>query len=479
MWNKVLVADRGEMAIRIVRSARELGIRTVAVYEEADRMSRHINSADEAIRIGPGPDREYRDPDRIIQSALSTGAEAIHPGHGPLSEDPPFIQACENAGLGFVGPSPASAYNATDRLICRQIMQNAGVPTIPGTDALPPERRGERDALRFAEAHGYPVVLKKAEKSDSAPLIVHSSQELIHGLERLRHGSHSSEEGTRIFLEEGIPECRHVEVQLLGDRRGNIVHLGIRDCSLRLKGQRMLAFGPAELPPDVAERVKGDAIAAAQAVGTANIASVGFLLDKQNNHYFLELTPRIQAGHTVTEELTGLDLAREQLRLSAAYSIPFAQQTIQPRGHVLELPIRAQDPSDGFRNQGGTVETYQSPGGHGIRLDGTIYQGYEHPSFYDPLLVKLTVYGHSWGEAVDRLHRGLDGFHIQGLPTTLSFYRRLVQDPQFRKKGFHSSFLDNRPHLQQHQEEPSELFRLARLLAEINARGDNPYASLG
>lgn len=479
MWSKLLVADRGEIAIRVIRSARELGIRTVAVYEEADRMSRHINSADEAICIGTGPEKDYRDPERIIQAALSTEAEAIHPGNGPLSEDPSFIQACGNAGVSFIGPSPAAAYNAADRLICRQIMQNAGVPVIPGTDALPPERRGERDALRFTESHGYPVVLKKAAERDSAPLTVHSSRELIHGLDRLRHGSPSSGKETRVFLEEGIPECRHIEVQLLADRRGNVVHLGTRDCSLRLKGQRMLAFGPAELPPDLAERLSDDAVAAAHAVGNVNTASVGFLLDQKQNHYFLGLTPRIQAGHTVTEALTGLDLVREQIRLAAGYPLPFAQRTIQLRGHALELPVRAQDSSDGFKNQRGTVETYQSPGGHGIRLDGTIYQGYERPPFYDPLLVKLTVYGHSWEEAVDRLHRSLDGFIIQGLPTTLPFYKRLVNDPEFRKRVFPTSFLENRPLLRQHREEPSELTRIARLLAEINARGDNPFASLG
>jgi pyruvate carboxylase len=241
----------------------------------------------------------------------------------------------------------------------------------------------------------------------------------------------------------------------------------------------MLAFGPAELSPDLVERLTNDAVAAAQAVGNVNTASVGFLLDEQQNHYFLGLTPRIQEGHTVTEALTGLDLVREQIRLAAGYPLPFTQRTIQLRGHALELPIRAQDPSDGFKNQRGSVETYQSPGGHGIRLDGTIYQGYEHPPFYDPLLVKLTVYGHSWKEAVDRLHRGLDGFIIQGFPTTLPFYRRLVKDPEFRNRVFSASFLENRPHLREHREEPSELTRIARLLAEINARGDNPFASLG
>mgnify|MGYP000252834993 FL=1 len=478
MWNSILIADRGEIAIRIVRSARELGIRTIAVYEEADRNSRHINIADEAICIGPGPERDYRDGDRIIQAALSTGAEAIHPGYGPLSEDPSFIQLCENAGLAFIGPSAATSYNAADRLICRQLMQQAGVPVVPGTYALPPDRRGERDALRFVEAYGYPVFLKKAAEGDSDPLVASSSRDLMNGLDRLRQSSSTSGKGPRIYLEQGIPDCRHIEVQLLADRRGNAVYLGTRDCSLRLGGQRMLAAGPAKLPSHLEERLCRDAVAAAQAVGNVNSASAGFLVDKEQNHYFLGLTTRIQEGHTVTEALTGLDLVREQIRLAAGYSLPFAQQTIQPRGHALELSIRAQDPADTFRPRQGTVEIYQSPGGHGIRLDGTIYQGYERPPFYDPLLVKLTVYGYSWTEAVDRLRRSLDGFHIQGIPTTLPFYKELIKDPEFREKRFHTNFLEERPHLLQHREETSDLNRFARLLAEINAYGYNPYASL-
>lgn len=240
----------------------------------------------------------------------------------------------------------------------------------------------------------------------------------------------------------------------------------------------MLAAGPAKLPSHLEERLCRDAVAAAQAVGNVNTASAGFLVDKEQNHFFLGLTTRIQEGHTVTEALTGLDLVREQIRLAAGYSLPFAQQTIQPRGHALELPIRAQDPADTFRPRQGTVEIYQSPGGHGIRLDGTIYQGYERPPFYDPLLVKLTVYGYSWTEAVDRLRRSLDGFHIQGIPTTLPFYKELIKDPEFREKRFHTNFLEERPHLLQHREETSDLNRFARLLAEINAYGYNPYASL-
>ncbi|MEF8823585.1 MAG: biotin carboxylase N-terminal domain-containing protein [Desulfohalobiaceae bacterium] len=478
MWKTILIADRGEIAIRIIRSARELGIRTIAVYEEADRNSRHINTADEAICIGPGPERDYRNWNRIIQAALSTGAEAIHPGYGPLSENPSFIQLCENAELTFIGPSPAASYNATDRLICRQLMQYAGVPVIPGTDALPPDRRGERDALRFIETHGYPVFLKKAAEGDSDPLVAHSSRDLMNRLDRLRQSTSTSGKGPRIYLEQGIPDCRHIEVQLLADRRGNVVHLGTRDCSLRLGGQRMLAAGPAKLPSHLEERLCRDAVAAAQAVGNVNTASAGFLVDKEQNHYFLGLTTRIQEGHTVTEALTGLDLVREQIRLAAGYSLPFAQQTIQPRGHALELPIRAQDPADNFRSRQGTVGIYQSPGGHGIRLDGAIYQGYERPPFYDPLLVKLTVYGYSWTEAVDRLRRSLDGFLLQGLPSTFPFYRELVTDPEFREKRFHTNFLEERPHLLQHREEATDLNRFARLLAEINAYGYNPYASL-
>jgi acetyl/propionyl-CoA carboxylase alpha subunit len=478
MWNSILIADRGEIAIRIVRSARELGIRTITVYEEADRLSRHINSADEAICIGPGPERDYRDRERILQAALSSGAEAIHPGYGPLSEDPSFIQLCENAGLAYIGPSPSASYNAADRLICRQVMQQAGVPVIPGTDALPPDRRGERDALRFVESHGYPVFLKKAAGGEADHLVANSSRELISGLDALRQSTSTSGKGPRIYLEQGIPRCRHIEVQLLSDRRGNAVHLGTRDCSLRLGRQRMLAAGPAELPSDIEERICRDAVAAAQAVGNVNTTSAGFLVDEEQNHYFLGLTTRIQQGHTVTEALTGLDLVREQIRLAAGYSLPFAQRTIQPLGHALELPIRAQDPLDHFKPKTGTIETYQSPGGHGIRLDGAIYQGYERPPFYDPLLVKLTVYGYSWTETLARLHRGLDGFHIQGIPTTLPFYRELLKESEFRSKRFHTLFLEERPHLRQYCEETSELTRFARLLAEINAYGYNPYASL-
>ncbi len=477
MIRKLLIANRGEIAIRIMRSAQELGIKTVAIYEETDRFALHIMKADEAVCIGPGPRKDYLDIDRIIHAARETGADAIHPGYGFLSENPEFPMKCREAGLIFVGPPSDIIWNMGSKVIAREIMKSVGIPLIPGTETLPPEQDGERVALEFADKYGFPIMIKAVSGGGGRGIrVVNSREELIKGLKLARSEARISFGNEDIYLEKGINRPRHVEVQILADNFGNVIHMGTRDCSIQRRHQKLIEIAPSSLPPLVEENICDAAVRAARAAGYVNAGTVEFLVDEDNNFYFLEVNTRIQVEHTVTEMVTGIDIVREQLRIAAGEPLSFEQKDIFIRGCAIELRINAEDPKQGFIPCPGMIEVYQSPGGHGIRLDGAVYQGYEIPRFYDSLIVKLTVYGFNWQEAVDRLRRALDGFNIVGVNTTIPFYKAIVEERDFRSRNFDTSYIDSHPELLEYQEEEDEMDKLARLIAEINAHGYNPHA---
>ncbi|MGV8073527.1 MAG: acetyl/propionyl/methylcrotonyl-CoA carboxylase subunit alpha [Syntrophobacteraceae bacterium] len=477
MFKKLLVANRGEIAVRIMRSAKELGIKTVAVYEETDKTGLHIMKADEAVCIGSGPRKDYLNIDRIIQAAQSVGAEAIHPGYGFLAENSDFSRKCTEVGLAFIGPPPEVIYDMGDKVVARSIMKAAGIPFIPGTELLDHGEQGEHQAIRFGEEYGFPVMIKAVAGGGGRGIrATRNMAELTKGLKLARSEAKMAFGNDDVYLEKGLPNPRHVEVQIIADSYGNVIHLGTRNCSIQRRHQKMVEIAPASLPSRLSDQICRDAVRAAEASRYINAGTVEFLLDDEDRHYFLEVNTRIQVEHTITEMITGIDLVREQIRIAAGDRLSVSQEEVQFRGTAIELRINAEDPKNNFMGNPGLVEIYMPPGGHGIRLDGAVYQGYEIPRYYDSMLVKLTVYGFTWREAVDRLRRALDGFIIAGVKTTIPFYKQIVNEPDFIEQRFDTSYIETHPKLLAYQEETPALEKLAGLIAEINACGFNPYA---
>jgi acetyl-CoA carboxylase biotin carboxylase subunit len=476
MFKKLLVANRGEIAIRIVRSAEELGIKTVAVYEETDKTSMHIMRADEAVCIGSGPRKDYLNVERIIQAAHNCHAEAIHPGYGFLAENPAFAKQCTEAGLVFVGPPPQVIIDMGSKVIARRIMAEAGIPGIPGTEVLPPGDEGKEIAAAFAERHRFPIMVKAVAGGGGRGIRdAHSLDDLMRFIDIGRSEASMAFGNGDVYLEKGLTNPRHIEVQILADGYGNVIHLGTRNCSIQRRHQKMIEVAPACLNEKLSEEICETAVRATRACNYLSAGTVEFLMDQDGNYYFLEVNTRIQVEHTVTEMITGIDIVREQLLVAGGQPLSVSQKDITFRGAAIELRITAEDPKNNFMPNPGLIETYQSVGGHGVRIDGAVYQGYEIPRFYDSLLCKLTVYGFSWGEAVDRLKRSLNNFVIAGVKTTIPYYKQIVRDPDFIRQDFDTSFIDSHPHLLDYQEEFPPLGKLAGLLADINAYGYNPY----
>jgi pyruvate carboxylase subunit A len=477
MFKKLLVANRGEIAIRIIRSAQELGVRTVAIYEETDKAAMHIMKADEAICIGSGPRKDYLSIERIIQAARTTGAEAIHPGYGFLAENPVFSKECTEAGLVFIGPPPDVIKDMGSKVIARRIMTDAGIPVIPGTEVLDQGAAGEDEAIRFAEEYGFPIMIKAVAGGGGRGIRTAGDvSELIKGMKMARSEALMAFGNDEVYLEKALVRPRHLEVQVLADQHGNVVHMGTRNCSIQRRHQKLIEIAPAPGLPELLKSICSTAVKAATASNYINAGTVEFLLDEQDKYYFLEVNTRIQVEHTVTEMITGIDLVREQIRIAAGKPISFAQSDVHFRGTAIELRINAEDPKSNFMANPGVIQIYQSPGGHGTRVDGAIYQGYEIPRYYDSMLIKLTVYGFTWREAVDRLRRTLNSLIIAGVRTTIPFYKQIVNDPDFVEQRFDTSYIETHPQLLAYLDEVPELEKLASFVAEINAHGYNRYA---
>ena len=476
---KILVANRGEIAIRVIRAAQELGHKAVAIYETPDTEALHVRVADEAIWLGDGPRKDYLDIAKVIKAARKSGADAIHPGYGFLAENPEFAKACENAGLVFIGPTSEVITNLGNKVIAREIMAAANIPMVPGTSNLSPGDEGLQEALAFASEYGYPIMLKATAGGGGRGIRrIDNDSQMREELPMARTEAKAAFDNDNVYLEKVVINPKHVEVQIIADSFGEVVHLGTRDCSIQRRNQKLVEIAPSLIQDQsIIESICETAVKAAQASNYTNAGTVEFLVDKDMKYYFMEINTRIQVEHTVTEMVTGIDIVRTQIKLAFGKKLLFKQEEVKIRGHAIEMRINAEDPKNNFMPEGGkTVDIYRSPGGYGVRLDGFVYQGYTIPEVYDSLLVKLTVHGYSWNETVDRLRRCLKNFVIIGPKTTIPFYLELVDDPDFQKGDFDTSYLEMHAHLLDYEEQNTEINKLAKLIAEIHYKEENTYA---
>jgi acetyl-CoA carboxylase biotin carboxylase subunit len=476
---KILIANRGEIAIRIIRAVQELGYIAIAVFETPDSQAMHIRIADEAVWLGDGPRCDYLNIDKVIAAAKKTGADAIHPGYGFLAENPDFAKACEDNGITFIGPSSQVISDLGNKVTARKIMQEAGIPLVPGTPNLTPGDKGVEEAKSFGAKYGYPVMLKATAGGGGRGIRrIENEKQLLAEIPVARAEAKAAFNNDSVYLEKVVLNPKHIEVQIIADKDGSTVHLGSRDCSIQRRNQKLVEIAPSLLEDQkLVDTICQTAVKAAKAANYSNAGTVEFLVDKDLNFYFMEINTRVQVEHTVTEMVTGIDIVRTQIKLAFGKQLSFTQTDVKIRGYAIEMRINAEDPQNNFMPEGGkTVSVYRSPGGYGVRLDGFVYQGYTIPEVYDSLLVKLTVHGYTWNETVDRLRRCLNNFVITGPKTTIPFYLKLIDDQDFKKGDFNTSFLETHTHLLKYDEQQSEVNKLAHLLAEIHHRKENRYA---
>jgi len=443
VFEKVLVANRGEIAVRIIRALREMGASSVAVYSDADRGALHTRLADEAYHVGPTPASEsYLNVVRLIEVAKRSGAEAVHPGYGFLAESAPFARAVTEAGLVWVGPHPEAIETMGSKVESRRIMARAGVPITPGSE----EPIESADSIfEFAAEHGYPVAVKASAGGGGKGLAVaHDKREAESAFERAsREGEAYFGDGS-VYLEKYLPSPRHVEIQILRDRHGNAVHLGERDCSIQRRHQKLVEECPSPaIDPGMREEMGQAAIHAAEAVGYDNVGTVEFLV-QDDEFFFLEMNTRVQVEHPVTEEVTGVDIVQTGIRIAAGESLPFSQEDVSWRGHAIEVRVNAEDPGRGFAPSPGVVIAYEEPGGPGVRVDSSLRGPGVVPEAYDPLFAKLIVRGADRGDALRRLRRALSEFRVEGISTTLPFHRALLEDEVFASGEYTTGFMAER-----------------------------------
>jgi acetyl-CoA carboxylase biotin carboxylase subunit len=441
MFAKVLIANRGEIALRVIRACRELGLRTVAVYSEADADSLPVQLADDKVGIGPAPSaRSYLNGDRIVAAALETGAQAIHPGYGYLAENDSFAAACAAQGLMFIGPSVDNLRLAGDKVAAKRIMKAAGVPVIPGSEG---EVLELGEALRIGAEIGYPLLIKAAGGGGGRGIrICADPQALQEEFAVAREEARAAFGREAVYLEKYLAAPRHIEFQILGDYRGKIVHLGERECSIQRRHQKLIEESPSpRLTPELRTAMAAAALRAAAAVGYRNAGTVEFLLDPGGQFYFLEINARIQVEHPVTEMTTGIDLVREQIRLAAGDPLGFSQETIRPRGWAMECRVNAEDPQKNFRPSPGVVKVFHSPGGFGVRVDSHLYQGYALPIYYDSLIAKLVTWDFTREGAIRIMVRALEEFRAAPLKTTIPLHLQIMGDPLFQKGEFDTHFI--------------------------------------
>jgi acetyl-CoA carboxylase biotin carboxylase subunit len=439
---KILIANRGEIAVRVIRACRESGITPIAVYSEADRGALHVRMAAEAYFIGPAPAIEsYLNIEKIIQAAKVSKADAIHPGYGFLSENSRFAKAVEDAGLKLIGPSSASMELMGSKTSARQAAEKVGAPIVPGTsDPLP----DAETALKIAEKIGYPVMLKaKAGGGGKGMRQVDSPDGIASALQTAQAEAAAAFGDSAVYLEKVIVNPKHIEIQLLGDQHGNYVYLGERECSIQRRHQKVIEECPSPLnDPDLRKRMGEAAVKVARAANYYNAGTIEFLVDSQKNFYFLEMNTRLQVEHPVTEIVTGTDLVKEQIKIANGGALSFSQDEVQMRGHAIECRVYAEDPDTNFMPAPGKVTTLREPSGPGIRVDSGIYEGWDVPIYYDPMIAKLVAYGKDREEAIQRLGRGLDEYKIAGIKTTLPFFKKIIRDKAFLAGEIDTGFLD-------------------------------------
>ncbi|MCX6885935.1 MAG: acetyl-CoA carboxylase biotin carboxylase subunit [Verrucomicrobia bacterium] len=445
MFEKILVANRGEIAVRIIRACKELNIRTVAVYSEADANSMHVQLADEAICIGkPAANESYLRIDRIISAAEIADVDAIHPGYGFLSENAHFADVCESCNIRFIGPNSRAMNSMEDKAVSRALAKKAGVPVPPGSDGVVDT---EQDAVAAAKKIGYPVMIKAIAGGGGRGMrVAHNDISVVKGYHTSRMEAEKAFGNSGVYVEKFIENPHHVEFQILGDNRGHIIHLGERDCSIQRRNQKVIEESPSPLIDakfkKLREKMGKAAVKIAEVANYTNAGTVEFIVDDQGNFYFLEMNKRIQVEHPITEEVTGIDLVRYQIMIAMGEPLRHSQSDIQFKGHAIECRINAEDPFDDFRPSPGRIEMYYQPGGRGVRVDTHAYAGYTIPSYYDSMIGKLITYGKDRREAMDKMTRALSEYMITGVKTTISFQQAILQDPNFRRGVYSTTFIE-------------------------------------
>lgn len=443
MFRKILIANRGEVALRVIRSCKEMGIESVAVYSEADRDSLHARMADQSVCIGPAQSSQsYLKMANIISAALTTGAEAIHPGYGFLAENASFARAVADSGLVFIGPSPEAIERMGDKSVARETMMAAGVPCVPGSDGAV---ESAAEALEFAKEVGFPVLIKASAGGGGKGMRVAQDEgELEHNFTAAKTEAAAAFGNDTVYIEKYLSRPRHIEFQVLADSHGNAVHLFERDCSIQRRHQKLLEEAPSPaMTPELRTRMGEAALKAVRAVDYVNAGTVEFLLDTDGSFYFMEMNTRVQVEHPVTEQISGVDIIKEQIRIAAGEPMKHrAQEDIQLRGHAIEFRINAEDPAHNFRPHPGTISVWNPPGGFGVRIDSHVYSGYSVPPTYDSLLAKLIVWGETRDEAISRARRALDEFIVVGIPTTIPFHQAVIEVEAFRSGDVYTDFVE-------------------------------------
>ncbi len=441
MFNKILIANRGEIAVRIIRACREMGIETVAVYSEADKEAMHVMLADEAICIGKPPSKDsYLNMQNIISATIITKAKAIHPGFGFLSENSTFAGMCEDCNITFIGPTANTIDLMGNKSKARETMIKAGVPVVPGSDGAV---ENLEEAIELADKMGYPVMIKASAGGGGRGMRpAFSKEELINAFETAKAEAKIAFSDDTMYIEKLILNPKHIEIQVLADNYGNTVYLGERDCSIQRRNQKVLEEAPCSIMTEELRLIMGNtAVKACKAVKYQNAGTIEFLLDKDNNFYFMEMNTRIQVEHPVTEAVTGIDLIKEQIKIAAGENLSFKQKDIKLTGHAIECRINAENPSKGFRPSPGKIETLIIPGGMGIRVDSSVYQGYTIPPTYDSMIAKLIAYGKDREEAISKMKRALGEFIVEGIDTNIDFQYEILNNENFKCGKFDTSFI--------------------------------------
>lgn len=466
MFKKILVANRGEIAVRIVRACSEMGIKSVAIYTDADRRALHVKKADEAYSLGSDPVAGYLNAHNIVNIATAAGCDALHPGYGFLSENPELAEICARRGIAFIGPSGAVIRTMGDKIQARAAMTKAGIPCTPGSDG---NLSNVNEAIALAKKVGFPVMLKATNGGGGRGIRrCDSEEELLNNYDRVISEATKAFGQPEVFLEKCVVNPKHIEVQILADSKGDAIHLYERDCSIQRRNQKLIEIAPSpQLSKTQREHIGNLAVKAAKAVGYRNAGTVEFLLDTDNRFYFMEMNTRLQVEHTITEAITGVDIVQEQIRIAFGLALRYKQSEITYRGFAMEFRINAEDPKNDFLPSFGKITRYYAPGGPGVRIDAAIYTGYVIPPYFDSMCGKLTVWALDWERVIERGRRALDDMEVYGVKTTIPYYQEILKHKEFRDAEFNTGFVEGHPELTHYAVQPPPELVAAAISAAI------------